>query len=44
MTGPSFMALLADLFKGKQFGAIYGFFESVIYGLSVVGVWVVGFI
>ncbi|MEM3485767.1 MAG: MFS transporter [Candidatus Bathyarchaeia archaeon] len=44
VTAPSFMALLADLFKGKQFGAIYGFFESLIYGLSVVGVWVVGFI
>lgn len=44
VTAPSFMALLADLFKGEQFGAIYGLFESIIYGLSVAGVWIVGLI
>ena len=44
VTAPSFMALLADLFKGEQFGAIYGLFESMIYGLSVAGVWIVGLI
>lgn len=44
VTAPSFMAILADLFKGERFGAIYGFFEAAIYGLSVLGVWAVGLI
>ncbi|MCX7857764.1 MAG: MFS transporter [Deltaproteobacteria bacterium] len=44
VTAPSFMALLADLFKGEKFGTIYGLFESTIYGLSVLGVWLVGLI
>jgi len=44
VTAPSFMAVLADLFKGERFGMIYGFFESFMYALSIVGVWLVGMI
>lgn len=43
-TAPSFMAVAADLFKGEQFGAIYGFFESAMYLLSIIGVWIAGYI
>jgi len=43
-TAPSFMAVAADLFRGKQFGAIYGFFESSMYMASVVGVWLAGYV
>gem|GEM_PF-4266961 len=38
------MAVAADLFKGEQFGAIYGFFESAMYLLSIIGVWIAGYI
>ncbi|MEM2175153.1 MAG: hypothetical protein QXI58_05995, partial [Candidatus Micrarchaeia archaeon] len=31
-------------FKGERFGMIYGFFESFMYALSIVGVWLVGMI
>lgn len=44
VTAPSFMAVLADLFKGEKFGMIYGFFESFMYALSIVGVWFVGMV
>lgn len=44
VTAPSFMAVLADLFKGERFGMIYGLFESLMYALSIVGVWLVGMI
>ncbi len=43
-TAPSFMAVAADLFKGEQFGAIYGFFESAMYLLSIIGVGIAGYI
>lgn len=43
-TAPSFMAVAADLFKGKHFGVIYGSFESAMYVTSVIGVWLAGYI
>lgn len=43
-TAPSFMAVAADLFEGRQFGFIYGFFEASMYVTSVIGVWLAGYL
>jgi len=44
VTAPMFMAVAADLFRGKGFGLIYGILESVIGVGGALGAWVAGFI
>jgi MFS family permease len=41
---PMFMAVAADLFKGKIFGLIYGFVEAGIGIAGAFGAWIAGFI
>ena len=44
VTAPMFMAVSADLFKGKGFGLIYGIVEGGIGIAGALGAWVGGFI
>lgn len=44
VTAPMFMAVAADLFKGRIFGLIYGFVEAGIGIAGAFGAWVAGFI
>jgi MFS family permease len=44
VTAPMFMAVAADLFKGKIFGLIYGFVEAGIGIAGAFGAWIAGFI
>ena len=39
-----FMAVAADLFKGRIFGLIYGFVEAGIGIAGALGAWIAGFI
>lgn len=41
---PMFMAVAADLFKGRIFGLIYGFVEAGIGIAGAFGAWIAGFI
>ncbi len=43
-TAPMFMAVAADLFKGRIFGLIYGFLEAGIGIAGALGAWIAGFI
>ena len=43
-TAPMFMAVAADLFKGRIFGLIYGFLEAGIGIAGASGAWIAGFI
>jgi MFS family permease len=43
-TAPLFMAIAADLFKGKAFGLIYGIVEGGIGIAGAIGAWSAGFI
>jgi MFS family permease len=43
-TAPMFMAVAADLFKGRIFGLIYGFVEAGIGIAGAFGAWIAGFI
>ena len=44
VTAPMFMAVAADLFKGRIFGLIYGFLEAGIGIAGALGAWMAGFI
>lgn len=44
VTAPMYMAVAADLFKGKIFGLIYGMVEAGIGLAGAIGAWVAGFI
>jgi len=44
VTAPMFMAVAADLFRGKIFGLIYGFVEGGVGIAAAFGAWVAGFI
>jgi MFS family permease len=44
VTAPMFMAVAADLFKGRIFGLIYGFVEAGIGIAGAFGAWIAGFI
>ncbi|MFC1869168.1 MFS transporter [Thermodesulfobacteriota bacterium] len=44
VTAPMFMAVAADLFKGKCFGLIYGVVEGGVGIAGALGAWVGGFI
>jgi MFS family permease len=44
VTAPMFMAVAADLFKGRIFGLIYGFLEAGIGIAGAFGAWIAGFI
>lgn len=44
VTAPMFMAVAADLFRGKVFGLIYGFVEAGIGIAGAFGAWVAGYI
>jgi MFS family permease len=44
VTAPMFVAVAADLFKGRVFGLIYGFVEAGIGAGGALGAWVAGFI
>jgi MFS family permease len=44
VTAPMFIAVAADLFKGRVFGLIYGFVEAGIGIAGALGAWVAGFI
>jgi len=43
-TAPLFMAIAADLFKGKGFGLIYGIVEGGIGVAGALGAWIAGFL
>ena len=43
-TAPMFMAVAADLFRGRIFGLIYGFIEAGIGIAGALGAWIAGFI
>ena len=43
-TAPLFMAVAADLFQGRQFGAIYGLLEAIIGMGGALGAWIGGVI
>jgi MFS family permease len=44
VTAPMFMSISADLYKGKDFGLIYGMVEGVIGVGSALGAWLAGYI
>lgn len=44
VTAPMFVAVSADLFKGRVFGLLYGFVEAGIGAGGALGAWVAGFI
>jgi MFS family permease len=44
VTAPMFMAVAADLFKGRIFGLIFGFLEAGIGIAGAFGAWIAGFI
>jgi MFS family permease len=44
VTAPMYMAVAADLFKGRIFGLIYGFVEAGVGLAGAFGAWVAGFI
>ena len=44
VTAPMFMAVAADLFRGKVFGLIFGFVEAGIGIAGAFGTWVAGYI
>ncbi len=43
-TAPMFMAVAADLFKGRIFGLIYGFLEAGVGIAGAFGAWMAGFV
>jgi len=43
-TAPMFMSIAADLYKGKNFGLIYGMLEGMIGIGAALGTWVAGYI
>ncbi len=43
-TAPMFMSIAADLYKGKNFGLIYGMLEGTIGIGAALGTWVAGYI
>jgi MFS family permease len=43
-TAPLFMSIAADLFKGKEFGLIYGIVEGGIGVAGAIGAWIAGFL
>ena len=43
-TAPLYMAIAADLFKGKGFGLIYGILEGGIGVAGAIGAWIAGFL
>jgi MFS family permease len=43
-TAPMFMSIAADLYKGKNFGLIYGMLEGTIGIGGALGTWVAGYI
>ena len=44
VTAPMFMAISADLFKGKGFGLIYGMVEGGVGIAGALGAWIGGFV
>jgi MFS family permease len=44
VTAPMFMSITGDLYKGKNFGLIYGMVEGAIGLGSAIGAWVAGYI
>jgi len=44
VTAPMFMSITGDLYKGRNFGLIYGMVEGTIGLGSAVGAWVAGYI
>jgi MFS family permease len=44
VTAPMFMSITGDLYKGKNFGLIYGMVEGAIGLGSALGAWVAGYI
>jgi MFS family permease len=44
VTAPMFMSISADLYKGKNFGLIYGMVEGAIGVGSALGAWLAGYI
>ena len=44
VTAPMYMAVSADLFKGKIFGLIYGLVEASVGIGAAIGSWIAGFI
>ena len=44
MTAPLFIAVAADLYKGKIFGLIYGMLECSVGISGAIGAWVAGYI
>jgi MFS family permease len=44
VTAPMFMSITGDLYKGKDFGLIYGMVEGAIGLGSALGAWVAGYI
>lgn len=44
VSAPMFMSVAADLFKGKNFGMIYGILEGIIGVGGAIGAWLPGFI
>jgi len=44
VTAPMFMSITGDLYKGKNFGLIYGMVEGSIGLGSALGAWVAGYI
>jgi MFS family permease len=43
-TAPMFMSIAADLYKGKNFGLIYGMVEGTIGIGAAIGTWIAGYI
>jgi len=43
-TAPMYMSIAADLYKGKDFGLIYGMLEGVIGVGAALGAWLAGYI
>ena len=44
VTAPMYMSIIGDLYKGKNFGLIYGMVEGAIGLGSALGAWVAGYI
>jgi MFS family permease len=44
VSAPMFMSITGDLYKGKNFGLIYGMVEGVIGLGSALGAWIAGYI
>jgi len=44
VTAPMYMSIAADLYRGKNFGLIYGFLEAAIGIGAAIGSWIAGYI